>query len=172
MAEHPLASPLRGGGGAVTPGADLDRTLLRCRPDAVPAISAELGLELPMLACRATATDRATALWLGPDEWLLLRDPGAPALRLPEGVAGSVVNVSHRQVAVVVEGPRAEQILASGCPLDLSADAFPVGACTRTLFHKAEVVLWRTAPRRFHVEVWRSFARYVEALLIEADRER
>ncbi|MBV1705422.1 MAG: sarcosine oxidase subunit gamma, partial [Hyphomicrobiales bacterium] len=52
-----------------------------------------------------------------------------------------------------------------GVALDLSADAFPVGACTRTVFEKAEIVLWRTDPGRFHVEVWRSFAPYLVELL-------
>jgi sarcosine oxidase subunit gamma len=43
--------------------------------------------------------------------------------------------------------------------------------CTRTLFGKAEIVLWRTAPDAFHIEVWRSFARYVLDCLGEALRE-
>jgi sarcosine oxidase subunit gamma len=44
--------------------------------------------------------------------------------------------------------------------------------CTRTLFEKSEIVLWRTAPDTFHIEVWRSFAPYVTALLAEVARER
>jgi sarcosine oxidase subunit gamma len=43
--------------------------------------------------------------------------------------------------------------------------------CTRTVFAKAEVVLWRTGADAFHVEVWRSFAPYVLGLLEEAARE-
>jgi sarcosine oxidase subunit gamma len=61
-----------------------------------------------------------------------------------------------------------EAWLASGCPLDLTMRAFPVGACARTLYHKAEIVLWRTEGDAFQLEVWRSFAPYVEALLTEA----
>jgi len=37
--------------------------------------------------------------------------------------------------------------------------------CTRTVFAKAEIVLWRTQPEQFHLEVWRSFAPYVWELL-------
>jgi sarcosine oxidase, subunit gamma len=43
--------------------------------------------------------------------------------------------------------------------------------CTRTMYDKAEIVLWRRAPDRFHLEVWRSFARYVEGLLRIAEAE-
>ena len=56
-------------------------------------------------------------------------------------------------------------------PLDLDQAAFPVGMCTRTLFGKAEIVLWRKADDAFRVEVWRSFAPYVLGCLGEACRE-
>ena len=43
--------------------------------------------------------------------------------------------------------------------------------CTRTLFAKADIVLWRTAADAFHVEMWRSFGDYVRALLAEVARD-
>jgi sarcosine oxidase subunit gamma len=43
--------------------------------------------------------------------------------------------------------------------------------CTRTVLAKAEIVLWRTAPHVFKVEVWRSFAAYVWQFLNEARGE-
>ena len=55
--------------------------------------------------------------------------------------------------------------------LDLDPAAFPVGMATRTLFTKAEIVLWRQGADTFHVEVWRSFAPYLHGLLAEAARE-
>ena len=48
--------------------------------------------------------------------------------------------------------------------------AFPVGMATRTLYDKAEIVLWRRGETTFHVEVWRSFAPHVAASLAEAAR--
>ena len=59
----------------------------------------------------------------------------------------------------------AADVLSAGCPLDLDLDEFQVGMCTRTLFGKAEVVIWRTATSSFRLEVWRSFAAYVIGLL-------
>ena len=43
--------------------------------------------------------------------------------------------------------------------------------CTRTVFAKAEIVLWRTDPDTFRVEVARSYCRYVVDLLGEVARE-
>jgi sarcosine oxidase, subunit gamma len=70
-----------------------------------------------------------------------------------------------------VRGPHAAEILNSGCPLDLGLVAFPVGMCTRTVLAKAEIVLWRSAPDVFRIEVWRSFTDYVARFLDAAARE-
>jgi sarcosine oxidase subunit gamma len=153
------------------------RFIFRGPEGAVQAMSEAFGISLPRDACRATmAADRA-ALWLGPDEWLLL----SPVAGL-EGIAGdvaervaalphSLVDVSDRQVALRLSGRRAVTVLAGGVALDLDPVAFPVGMCTRTVLAKAEIVLWRTAPDSFHIEVWRSFAPYVWGFLREHMRE-
>ena len=134
------------------------------------------GVALPSIACRAeTAADRA-ALWLGPDEWLLLAPAGeeAPVLAALEsalaGLAHSLVDVTHRQVGLALSGPRARGLLASGCPLDLAPESFPAGMCARTLFAKAEVVLWRRSAEEYHLETGRSFSGYVLGWLREAQR--
>jgi sarcosine oxidase subunit gamma len=134
-----------------------------------------LGIAVPLLACRAGGTAARAALWLGPDEWLLLApaEDAAAEAALAQGLAGlphSLVDVSHRQIGLSVRGPQAATLLNAGCPLDLDAAAFPVGMCTRTMLSKAEVVLWRTAACEFRLEVWRSFAAYVTAYLAEAAR--
>jgi sarcosine oxidase subunit gamma len=138
------------------------------------------GAELSDLPCRAGRRGERAALWLGPEEFLLLSfaaadaDPAALAATLGAHLSGlphALVDVSHRQVAVEVHGPHAASILNGACPLDLDLSAFPLGMCTRTVFAKAEILLWRTAEDRFHVEIWRSFADYVTALLCEIARD-
>ena len=83
----------------------------------------------------------------------------------------SVVDVSDRNLAIEVRGSKAVEALNGFNPLDLDPAAFPVGMCTRTLFGKSEIVLWRTASQAFRIEVWRSFAPYVVGCLEEAGRE-
>ena len=70
-----------------------------------------------------------------------------------------------------MHGPHAEWLLESQCPLPLNLRDFPVGMCTRTVFAKTEIVLWRAGEQSFHVEVWRSFASYLLGLLHEVARE-
>jgi sarcosine oxidase subunit gamma len=134
------------------------------------------GAEPPTKLGPAGEGDKSAALWLGPDEWLLIAD-GADAATVSgvlesvlEGTAHSLVDVSHRQIGLIVSGPAAARVVNAGCPLDLGLKAFPVGFATRTLFDKVEMVLWRRAEAKFHVEVWRSFAPWLAASLAEAAR--
>ena len=152
------------------------RYVLRGGAEVRAAAGGALGLEIPADACRAATDGACAALWLGPDEWLLIAPEAsgagfvAPRGAALESVPHSLVDVSHRQTGFAVTGPHAETLLAAGCALDLDASAFPVGMCTRTMLAKAEVVLWRTGPEAFRVEVWRSFAAYASLFLAEAAR--
>ena len=151
------------------------RYILRGGPQVMTTAGSALGLTISQVACRAATNGPQAALWLGPDEQLLIGPEAAdlaatlaPSLRdLPH----SLVEVSHRQIALEVSGPHAAFVLNAGCPLELDLGAFPVGMCTRTVLAKAEIVLWRTDEDVFHVEVWRSFASYVTEFLAEVARE-
>jgi sarcosine oxidase subunit gamma len=131
---------------------------LRCfLLQATPEVAATLGHALP---APLSATD--AMLGLGPEEWLLLAEPG-----VPQGPA-SLVDISDRYHVLSLQGPGVGELLNEGCPLDLADSAFPPGSCTRTLFGKAEIILWRPYAGEWRVLVARSFAAYLVALLREA----
>lgn len=133
-------------------------------------------LSAPLNQCRIR--DGRIAARLGPDEWLLIGPPdevatlaGACAADLADRVV-SLVDVSHRNVAMAVSGPGARAVLNAGIALDLSDAAFPAGSASRTLLGKAEVVLLREGPgSNYRVECWRSFGSYVHGLLTEVVQE-
>jgi sarcosine oxidase subunit gamma len=147
------------------------------------AASAAWAVPFAEQACRAISAGARATLWLGPDEYLLLDSSGDANLDAATAAAASaieqalgelphaLVDISHRQIALRLSGPHAAEILNGACPLDLAIEEFPVGACTRTVFAKADIVLWRMAPDTFHLEVWRSFESYVSGLLQEIARE-
>ncbi|WP_029353292.1 sarcosine oxidase subunit gamma family protein [Bosea sp. 117] len=181
----PAASPLDALAGAAkaVPAASLRalpasaRLAFRGGERAAGLAGIAFGVELPREACRFNTASGKLALWLGPDEWVLLA-PGLDPAPLFEGIEASLgsephalVDISSRSVGIELSGARAAFVLNQGCPLDLSTAAFPVGMCTRTIFAKSEIVLIRTAPDAFQIDVWRSFAAYVWGLLEEARRE-
>jgi sarcosine oxidase subunit gamma len=159
-------------GAALSVAAPSAKFILRCAPDAIAAAGKVFGVVLPD-TCRAGASERRAALWLGPDEWLLLAPPGeadAITQKFAAEVAAphALVDVSHRSVGIMTQGPRAAELINCGCPLDLRAHVFLVGMCTRTIFDKAGVVLWRVDAERYHLEIERSLAPYLHGMLIEA----
>jgi sarcosine oxidase subunit gamma len=153
------------------------RFILRGASPVICAAGAALGIVVAARSCQASHAQGRALLWLGPDEYLLLAaDAETTALKstLEEALqkhAHALIDVSHRQTGLEVTGAHAVEILSSGCPLDLDIASFPIDMCTRTLFAKAEVVLWRTAADVFHIEVWRSFTDYVASFLVDAARE-
>lgn len=179
MAEAQIARelPLEGhvAGGAtvsIRPAAAARRVSMRVASEDVSAVSAGLGVALPTGPKQSAEAGARAALWLGPDEWLVIeegdRDPMADIER--SGAVCSAVDVSHRNTGIVVEGPAAVDVLSAGCPQNLSLEAFPVGACSRTVFGKIEIVLWRRDAEAFRVECWRSFSPYAFEFLKDAAR--
>jgi sarcosine oxidase, subunit gamma len=152
------------------------RLVLRGPDSVIVPFGDVFGLALPQTINTATTDGDRTAFKLGPDEWLLLgpEDSQKHTYDAIEAIASephSLVDVSHRNVGILVSGSLAPDVLNAGVMLDLDPKAFPIGMATRTLYAKAEIVLWRKGVYDFHIEVWRSFAGYLHGLLEEAARE-
>ncbi len=157
----------------IVPAAPAYRLSLRAAGKSVNSLSKAVGLPLPAKPKSSSVKGRRSALWLGPDEWLIIDESNSnPADALSKTrVLHSAVDISHRNTAILVSGSGAEATLSAGCPQDLRISSFPVGACSRTVLGKAEIVLWRTAKNEFRVECWRSFSTYVFDFLELAARD-
>lgn len=148
-----------GDGVSVSLALPMVRYSLRARDPG--SLEAVLGLRLP----QKIGTTEGGAACLGPDEWLL-RLPAGTAVPMGEGLPLAITEVSERAICLIVEGPRAAEVLMAGCPLDL--DRFAPGRATRTIFEGVEIILIRSDDNRFEVEVWRSFAPWLQLALTTA----
>ncbi len=155
--------------------ADGARFNLRIDPAHAAKAAKAFGLALPAKTGEVSLSAGRLAIRLGPDEWHLLAPlaelaaiEGAFAA-LYEKVPHSLVDVSHREVGIEVEGVAAVLALQSAVPFDI--EAMPVGTGCRTIFDKAQIVLVHETPERFRIEVWRSFADHVWGILQAASRE-
>jgi sarcosine oxidase subunit gamma len=128
------------------------------------------GVVLPREPNTATGSDNTRALWLGPDEWLIVSER---QLEPPCGSAGSgtFVDVSHGRAALRLAGPNVRDALAKGCPLDLHPPAFEVNRCAQTAIAKVSVILDHVQPEVFDVYCPRSYAGSFWHWLVEACAE-
>ena len=142
-------------------------------------LAAVIGGRLPTEPNTTAISDDGTrhVLWLGPDEWLIVCEPGTgpateDALRDAIGDGhGTVVDVSANRTTLSISGPRARELLAFGCSLDLDQRRFKPGRCAQTLLARANVIITPVGPAAepaFRVLVRPSFAAYLAAWLTDA----
>lgn len=112
-----------------------------------PAAAARLGLAIPTVANTWRRIGGREALWLGPDEWLVVAEAGsAPAIveeleRALHGLHHSVVDVSADRAVVELAGDERRELLSRGCGLDLHPRSWRDGGCAQTLLARIPVLL-------------------------------
>ncbi|MBV7481816.1 sarcosine oxidase subunit gamma [Bordetella sp. BOR01] len=146
-------------------------------PAFMAAAEAVLGFALPVAPNTYTGANTHVAMWMGPDEWLVqgLCPQAAPELptQLASRLAGrfaAAIDITSGYTVVDVTGPRAADVLAKGCPLDMHPQVFGPGCCAQTCFFDAAVVLRRTEAG-ISLTTRRSFAPYVAELLVDGALE-
>ena len=146
-------------GVAISVAGPMHRYALRARDPAL--LAAVIGRALP----DRIGETKAGIACLGPDEFYA-QLPEGEVLLDGAGQPVSIVDISARATGFVIEGERAVDVIAAGCPLDLAR--FDIGRTTRTIFETVEIIVTREAEMRWHVEVWRSFAPWLGLALAAA----
>ncbi|MGY0489792.1 sarcosine oxidase subunit gamma [Streptomyces sp. WG-D5] len=158
----------------------LTQLTLRVTPGSAAADAVErfLGYALPG-ACSARLGAEVEALWLGPDEWLLVAPDGraeqlAAGLRAAIGEEfATVTDTSAQRTVLALAGPLLPEILSQGCALDLAPGRATAGTCHTTLLAQAGVtlVVREAGPHAAWLLVRSSFAGYLAAWLDDACTE-
>jgi methylglutamate dehydrogenase subunit D len=138
-------------------------------PDNRGAIEATIGTALP--APNKSAVGRRTALWVGPGRWFVV-EPSRAALadELEKAAGGSltVTDLSHSRVVLRVTGPKARDVIAQGCAVDLHPRAARADDCFVTSVARHSVVLHLVDDTTMDVYVYRSFGQDLVEWLLEA----
>lgn len=141
-------------------------------------VDQQLRFALPLKPNTTAENDSLVALWLGPNEWLLMTtfgDETAVAAGLRQAIEGSfsaVTDVSQGQTVIRLSGPDVRNVLSKGCTLDLHPKVFRPGSCAQTLIAKVGVTIRRVDnAAAFDLIVRRSFADYLAQWLKDAAGE-
>lgn len=140
------------------------------------AVKAVTGTKVPG-ALKAEFSGDKAAVWLAPDELLLLTDyasVGAELAKAQKALAGEhamVLDFSDARAVFRVTGKGAQELMAKGCPLDVSDKAFPVGTARRTHFAEIAAALWRKGDQEWEIVCFQSFAQHLFDWMVDASAE-
>ncbi|MDQ6713717.1 MAG: sarcosine oxidase subunit gamma [Candidatus Dormibacteraeota bacterium] len=144
--------------------------------DVMKRLAEALGFALPVIPNTAAAKGDYRALWLGPDEWLVV-GPDGEQTALEQGLRnalndafGSVTDISANRTLLEIGGAKARELLKHGVSIDLDAHSFGPGRCAQTLLAKAQVIIERRDESAV-LYVRTSFAIYVATWLLDALKE-
>ena len=145
-----------------------DENICRCFCDV-------LGFELPHTPNTKTGNKGITAMWLGPDEWLIKTADGKEITlsdSLREAVRGqhaAVTLLSDSYLVFRVSGNEARAVLNQGTGIDLHPRSFSPGKCVRTSLGRMGVILHQVdGIPSYDVYTLRSYANYFRLWLDKA----
>lgn len=108
------------------------------------AVAGALGLDLPPSGSSAS-NGSATAIWIAPETWLILRhgtpDDGLARELIAPCAAASISDQTWGKSIVRVSGARARDVLAKGCRVDLHPRVFAPGKSAVTPIAHIHAVL-------------------------------
>jgi len=142
--------------------------------DLMQRLATAIGFALPIAPNTVTSGEERRALWLAPDEWLVVGPDGQQHAIEQElrnglnGAFGSIVDVSANRTVLELRGAKARNVLAHGVPLDLDARSFSFGQCAQTVLSKAQVIIECRDEADLQVYVRASFATYIADWLLDA----
>jgi sarcosine oxidase, subunit gamma len=141
------------------------------------AAKSVLGLDLPKAPRTSASWGDLKALWLSPDQWLILCTRSKTAALLAElttalgKIHSLVVDVSDMRAIIRIEGDGVRETLMKGSSLDLISEDYKPGAVRRMRFAEIAALLHVVEDNMIDVFVFRSYAEYTWAFLEKAGRK-
>ena len=140
-------------------------------------VKSVLGLNLEMAPNTIVNDNEKFALWLGPDERLVIlpkdqiMTAGMNLERELQGIHYSSVDVSSGQIILDLKGEEVLNILSKGCSVDLHEKYFNVGQCVQTSIDKINVICFPLANNHIRIIVRRSYSEALFAWFKDASIE-
>ena len=145
-------------------------------------IGKNLNMILPTEANTSSSNDKISAIWLSPDEWMIVSNSGekenANKLELEQILfnsisktnLGAIVDVTDQFVMLELEGKNLYELFASGSPFNFDNFKKKQGATTQTLLNHIDVIIHNKNKNLINLFVRRSFSEHLFSWINDSAR--
>ena len=146
----------------------------------ISAVGKSLNILLPTEANTSTQSDKLTALWLSPDEWIIfsndtvnkdLNDHETEKL-LQNNISkinlGAVTDVTDQFVMINLKGNKIYDLFQSGSPYNFNNFKNKKGAVTQTILGKIDIIVHNQDKNTVNLFVRRSFSQHLFSWMNDA----
>ena len=136
-------------------------------------VGKNLNMILPTEANTSTTSDKLTAIWLSPDEWMIVsnelvsKDNNKYELQkmlfnsISKTTIGAVVDVTDQFVQLELKGENIYEIFSAGSPFNFNEFKEKKGSSTQTILNHVDVILHHKDKNIVNLFVRRSFAEHL-----------
>ena len=146
----------------------------------ISAVGKSLNILLPTKANTSTQSDKLTALWLSPDEWMIfsnykmnkdLNEYETERL-LQNNISkiniGAVTDVTDQFVMINLKGNKIYDLFQSGSPFNFNNFQNKKGATTQTILGKIDIIVHNHDKNTVNLFVRRSFSEHLFSWMNDA----
>ena len=136
-------------------------------------IGKNLNMLLPTEANTSTISDKLTAIWLSPDEWMIVtndevkKDTNEYQLHeilfndISKSCLGAIIDVTDQFVQLEIKGKNIYEIFSAGSPFNFSEFKDKKGSSVQTILNHIDVIVHNKGDQIVNLFVRRSFAQHL-----------
>ena len=137
------------------------------------AVGKHLDMILPTEANTSSSSSKLTAIWLSPDEWMVvtneLIEKNTKSYDLEESLynsisktnLGAVIDVTDQFVMLELKGSKIYELFSSGSPYNFNDFRKKKGSTTQTLLNNIDVIIQNRGENLVNLFVRRSFSEHL-----------
>tara|TARA_Y100001970_G_scaffold210566_1_gene256909 strand:- start:14 stop:577 length:564 start_codon:yes stop_codon:yes gene_type:complete len=138
-------------------------------------VGKNLNMILPTEANTSTTSDKLTAIWLSPDEWMIVsnelisKETNKYQLNellfhsISKKNLGAVIDITDQFVQLELNGKNIYEIFSSGSPFNFNEFKEKKGSTTQTVLNHIDVILHHKDENIVNLFVRRSFAEHLHS---------
>ncbi len=137
------------------------------------AVGKSLNMVLPAKANTSTQSEKLTALWLSPDEWMIFSNNVVrentntydTETLLYKNICklnlGAVIDVTDQYVRITLKGDKIYDLFQTGSPFNFNEFKYKIGSVTQTIIAKVDVIIHNQNQNEVNLFVRRSFSEHL-----------